>query len=281
MEVLVAILIVSIASAALAASVGSATSMNATGIKIDNEYKEDLYNANNQVGGTDGVVSFSDDDSVHAVTVFGSGDLSTASGDVGDIVGGDTGDYMQGTNIRVPEKKTDSYKVDETPDNYWGSLNIGNNLMIGDVVNTYKRTTIGGAVQDFFHNVFGWGSEAEHLYFIALEQIEWYKVTDDAWVKIQSELIDKKISYTDPLTNTTHELSRLWNITKYVEGADNKITSLDFDDMVQTEGCVFKEGTIVYKNDAYYICTYTHEASQNDYVYLDNDSYLTWVKINN
>lgn len=81
-EILVAVLVISIASAALAVSVSSAGKINKGNLQIDSSYVNDLQKANAQQGGSsssvkiqDGVSSITQD-----IKVYGDGSLSTAHG---------------------------------------------------------------------------------------------------------------------------------------------------------------------------------------------------------
>lgn len=285
-EVLVAILIISVASAALAASVNSASNMNATGLKIDSDYKHDLSDANNQTSGTgsEGNVSFGDnEDYSHNVYVFGDGDLSTASGNVGNPEGGTTGEYTQGVHVRENEKEIEDYVVKETDDplKNLGSVHL-KDFRRGDVVVTYEDILIIGFLKDLFTR-----QGADRLYFVTLEDdISHWGVGDDGLVKLAANNDNYVFNYVDPLTGNTLTIHSLWNITTYITDDRYKMTSTQFDDMIDEKG-YFVEGTIVYKSikdtekGNYYICTYTHQASDSDYLFLENDgSFDAWVKLN-
>lgn len=281
-EVLVAILIISVASAALAASVNSASDMNATGLKIDSEYKENLAEANGiteNVGS--GQVSFSESedaenaDSTHSVAVFGSGDLSTASGSVGTVEGEATGENVDGSYMGKSEKEIGNYKIGEADGTAYGSA-IGW-LGRGDVVRTFKGIfpLLKTVLETFF------GFDFDRNYYLAMDDV--FMPDDNLiqlnlrdWIRENWFGQDRKIiDITDSVNDTTGRY---------------KISSVDFQKKVESnksledgqKAAVFEEGTIVYINGNYYYCFETHEACDLDYLWVsDNASQASkWVKLN-
>lgn len=283
-EVLVAILIISVASAALAASVNSASDMNATGLKIDSEYKENLAEANGiteNVGS--GQVSFSESgdaenaDSTHSVAVFGSGDLSTASGSVGTVEGEATGENVDGSYMGKSEKDIGNYKIGEADGTAYGSA-IGW-LSRGDVVRTFKGML--PIVKQVLEKVFDF--DFDRNYYLAMDDTF---MPDDNFIQLWSSTVEwvrenwfgqdrKIIDITESVNDTTGRY---------------KISSVDFQKKVENnksledgqKAAVFEEGTIVYINGNYYYCFKTHEACDLDYLWVsDNDSQASkWVKLN-
>lgn len=85
-EVLVAILIIAVASAALAASVSSASNINSVNIKSDAQYINDLKDANiqdpDEQSGASLTISGGGTTFTQDVTVYGQGDLSTANSEI-------------------------------------------------------------------------------------------------------------------------------------------------------------------------------------------------------
>lgn len=80
-EILIAILIVTLSSAALAVSVSSASEINETGIIRDENYSSDLVSAQSQAEGTGREGSVSIDGRDQDVNFYGDGELATAGGD--------------------------------------------------------------------------------------------------------------------------------------------------------------------------------------------------------
>ncbi len=104
-EVLIAVLVISVASAALAVSVSSAAKINSNNMKIDSQYKEDLQEANGQAESPKpGSVMILDGGHVYNqnIDVYGEGDLSTANSVVTHPQGHTTID-VEPTPLPTPE----------------------------------------------------------------------------------------------------------------------------------------------------------------------------------
>lgn len=268
-EVLVAILIVSVASAALAASVSSASNINGKSLASDIKYAEDLEQANSQnpsysagssVNMTDGESSYS-----HDVTVYGEGDLSSANSEIVRPTGGDNigGDVQPFPIIDDDDKKEEEPGTDDdTPSTGGDTLGTSEDAPEDGADAGYKRVDAPEGSKARLHDTSGlfryrwyagrWlmdrDAEAGEVVviggrvFLITKDVKRSDLSNAIWYNYSVNTISKS----DFVYGTYYT----W--TAYLSDITSKLNSIVVKDEI-TAG--YNKGTLIYYNGQYYYAT--------------------------